>query len=39
LTIALWFFIGVTSALAYLVKIVEVGLILLLWTETRRFSV
>ena len=39
LTIALWFFIGGASALASLVKIVEVGLILLLWTETRRFSV
>lgn len=38
LTIALWLFFGANSLLAYFVKLVEVGLILLLWTETRRFS-
>jgi hypothetical protein len=38
LTIALWLFFGANSLVAYFVKVVEVGLILLLWTETRRFS-
>ncbi|MCE7986599.1 MAG: hypothetical protein DYG89_35955 [Caldilinea sp. CFX5] len=38
LTIALWLFFGARSVTAYLDKVVEVGLILLLWTETRRFS-
>lgn len=38
LTIALWLLFGANSAVAYFVKTVEAGLILLLWTETRRFS-
>lgn len=38
LTIALWLFFGANSLLAYFVKLVEVVLLLLLWTETRRFS-
>lgn len=38
LTIALWLFFGANSLLAYFVKLVEISLILLLWTETRRFS-
>ncbi len=39
LTIALWLFFGARSVTAYIDKVVEVSLILLLWTETRRFSV
>lgn len=38
LTIALWLFFGARSVTAYIDKLVEVSLILLLWTETRRFS-
>ena len=38
LTIALWLFFGARSVTAYIDKAIEVGLILLLWAETRRFS-
>lgn len=39
LTVVLWFFIGACgSFIAYLDKIVEVVLIVLVWLEARRFS-
>ena len=39
LTVVLWLFIGARgSVLAYVDKVVEIGLIFLLWLEARRFS-